>query len=60
MSLIQFLVILVIGGLIWYLVERFVPMPEPVKVVLRVVLILVLVFLLLALFGIMSLPFRVS
>jgi hypothetical protein len=60
LTLVQFVVILIVGGVIWYLVENYVPLPDPVKLVLRVVLVLVLVLMILALFGIMPLPFPVS
>jgi hypothetical protein len=60
MDLITFLIVLVIGGLVWYLVEHYVPMPDPVKLVLRVVLVLVLACMVLALFGIIDLPFSVG
>lgn len=60
MTLIEFLVVLVVGGLVWWLLERYVPLPEPVKIVLRVVLVLVLVLMLLAFFGVIALPFKIS
>jgi hypothetical protein len=52
MSIISVLVVLVILGLALYLVETYVPMSPPIKVVLRVVVILLLVLYLLQAFGI--------
>jgi hypothetical protein len=52
MSIISVLVVLVILGLALYLVETYIPMSPPIKVVLRVVVILLLVLWLLQAFGI--------
>jgi hypothetical protein len=52
MSIISVLVVLVILGLALYLVETYVPMSPPIKVVLRVVVVLLLVLWLLQAFGI--------
>lgn len=60
MTLVAFLVTLIILGIVWYLVYRFIPMPEVIKTVINIVLVLVVIFMLLALFGVMSLPFRVK
>lgn len=60
MTLIQFAVIVVVGGLIFWLIENYVPMSPPFKTVLRVVAVVILILLVLALFGVMNLPFRVS
>lgn len=57
MTLISFVIALVIIGIVFYLVQRFIPMPEIIKTVLNIVLVLVVIFLLLALFGVMPLPF---
>lgn len=50
--LINVIVALVVIGLILYLVENYIPMSPPIKVILRVVVILVLVLWLLRLFGV--------
>jgi len=50
--MISLLVLLVVIGLCLYLVETYVPMSPPIKVVLRVVVVLVLVLYLLQAFGI--------
>jgi hypothetical protein len=47
MSIITLLIVLVVVGLCLYLVENYVPMSEPIKVVLRVVVVLFLVIWLL-------------
>ena len=60
MTLVTFILILVIGGLCFYLLETYVPLPAPVITVLRVVGVLVLIFLLLSLFNVMPLPFAVK
>lgn len=60
MTLVAFLLTLIILGIVWYLVYRFIPMPEVIKTVINIVLVLVVIFMLLALFGVMSLPFRVK
>jgi hypothetical protein len=51
MSIISVLVVLVILGLALYLVETYIPMSPPIKVVLRVVVVLLLVLYLLQAFG---------
>jgi hypothetical protein len=51
MSIISVLIVLVILGLALYLVETYVPMSPPIKVVLRVVVVLLLVLYLLQAFG---------
>lgn len=49
----SFILGLVVLGLIWYLVLKFIPLPEPVKTVLNVVFILILIFAVLQLFGLL-------
>jgi hypothetical protein len=51
MSIISVLVVFVILGLALYLVETYVPMSPPIKVVMRVVVVLLLVLWLLQAFG---------
>lgn len=60
MTLLTFVLTIVILGVIAWLIYRYIPMPEVAKTVLNVVFVLVVVFLLLALFGIMDLPFRLK
>ena len=52
MSIITLIVVLVILGLCLWLIESYVPMSQPIKVVLRVVVVLVIVLWLLKSFGI--------
>jgi len=54
MSLIGLLLILIVIGVALYLVETYVPMSPPIKVVIRVIVILVLVIWLLQIFGIVG------
>jgi hypothetical protein len=51
-GLIQLIVILVICGVGLYLLETYVPMAAPIRIVIRVVVVIVLVLLLLQAFGI--------
>ncbi len=60
MTLITFVIALVIIGVIYYLVTRFIPMPEIVVTILNIVLVLVAIFMLLDLIGIMPLPFALK
>lgn len=59
MTLISFIVLLVVLGIIFYLVENFVPMSPPFKTVLRIVAVTILAFMVLALFHVISFPFTV-
>ncbi|MET0787071.1 MAG: Thivi_2564 family membrane protein [Paenisporosarcina sp.] len=52
------LIVLVIAGVCLYLVENYIPMSEPIKVVIRVVVVLFLIIYLLRLFGITDFPVR--
>jgi hypothetical protein len=56
---IELLVALVVVGLILYLVENYIPMSDPIKVVIRVVVVLFLIIWLLRVFGIVDVPLRV-
>lgn len=51
MSLISLVVVLVILGVALYLIETYIPMSPPIKLVLRVVVVLVLVLYLLQILG---------
>ena len=50
MGLIELIVVLAIVGVLLYLVENYIPMAAPIKLVIRVVVILVIVLWLLRLF----------
>jgi len=54
MSLITVLIVLVILGVALYLIETYVPMAPPIKVVIRVVVILFVVLWLLQLVGVLG------
>lgn len=54
MSLITLIVVLVLIGVALYLIETYIPMSPPIKLVLRVVVVLVLVLFLLQAFGIVG------
>jgi len=56
--MITLILVIVILGLALYLVENFVPMSPPFKVVLRVVVVILLVLYLLRAFGISDVPIR--
>ncbi len=50
-AMLQMLLVIVILGLCLYLVQRFIPMAEPVKIILTVVVVLLIVVGLLRAFG---------
>jgi hypothetical protein len=52
MTLIQLLVFIVILGLALYLVERFIPMAEPFRILLRVIVVIVIIAILLKFVGV--------
>jgi hypothetical protein len=52
--MIQLLFLLVIVGVVLYLVETYIPMSPPIKIVIRVVVVLALVYYLLQAFGLMG------
>lgn len=60
MTLLTFVLTIVVLGIIAWLINRYVPMPEIAKTVLNIVFVVVVIFLLLALFNIMPLPFRLK
>lgn len=60
MTLVSFVVTLVVLGIVWFLVLKYIPMPDVVKTVLNIVGVIVVIFLVLALFGVMPIPFKVS
>ena len=55
-GLISIIVVLVILGLALYLIENFIPLSPPIKVVIRVVVVLALVLYLLSVLGLWSGP----
>ncbi len=54
--MITVIIVLVICGVCLYLLENYVPMSPPIKVVLRVLVVLILIVWLLQVFGITNLP----
>lgn len=52
MDLFTIIATLVILGLCWYLINRFVPIAEPFKTIIVVVIVIVLVLWLLSLIGV--------
>ena len=50
--LIKVLVVLIVVGVALWLVDRYIPMDPPIKILIRVVVILVIVLWLLRVFGI--------
>lgn len=50
--MIEAIIILVIFGVVLYLVENYIPMSPPIKVVVKIVIVLLLCFWLLDFFGI--------
>ncbi len=55
-GLVSIVVVLVIAGAVLYLVERFVPMAEPFRIVIRVVIVIGLCLWLLSRLGLWSGP----
>jgi hypothetical protein len=56
--MITLIIVLVLVGVALYLIETYVPMSPPIKVVLRVVVVLVVVLWLLRAFGVGDIPLR--
>jgi len=54
MSIITIIVVLVVLGLALYLIETYIPMSPPIKMVVRVIIILALVIWLLQAFGLIG------
>lgn len=50
------LLALVVFGVILYLVENYIPMSEPIKVVVRVIVVIILIIFLLRAFGFVDIP----
>ena len=56
--MITVIIVLIVLGLLLYLVETYIPMAPPFKVVIRVVVVLFLILYLLRVFGIADIPLR--
>lgn len=56
--MIELLILFVVVGLVLYLVETYIPLSPPIKVVIRVVVVLLLCVWLLRAFGIVDIPLR--
>lgn len=52
------IIVLVIAGVALYLIESYIPMSDPIKLVIRVVVVLFLVLYLLRIFGVSDIPVR--
>lgn len=52
------LFVLVIIGVVLYLIEAYVPMAEPIKIIIRIVIILLVCLYLLSLIGVVRFPIR--
>jgi hypothetical protein len=55
---IEVLVVLVVVGICWWLLDTYVPIAEPIKTIIRIVLVLFLIVWLLSVFGIVNVPLR--
>lgn len=53
-SLVSVIVVLVILGLVLYLIETYIPMSPPFKMILRVIVVIALCLYLLSAFGVMG------
>lgn len=56
--MIEVLVVLVVVGICWWLLDTYVPIAEPIKTIIRIVLVLFLIVWLLSVFGIVNVPLR--
>jgi hypothetical protein len=54
MSIIMLILVLAVIGLALYLIETYIPMAPPIKLVIRVIIIIALVLWLLQLFGVVG------
>ena len=59
MPLINLVILLIVIGVAMYLINRYVPMAEPIKTILNVVVIMVVLLWVLGLFGIGNLTIPV-
>jgi hypothetical protein len=60
MTLEVFIIAIVVLGIIFYMINRFIPMSQPFKTMLNIVGVVVLIYLVLALFHIFSLPIQLK
>lgn len=60
MTLVTFIILLVLLGVIFYLVNRFVPMSPVFKTTLNIISVIIVIFLILALFNIFEFPFKIK
>lgn len=56
--MISLLILLVIVGVVLYLIENYIPMSDPIKVIIRVVIVIIVCLYLLRIFGIADIPLR--
>lgn len=54
MGLIQLILIIAVVGFILYLIETYIPMPAPFKLVIQVIIVIVLLLWVLQLFGVVG------
>lgn len=59
MTIIGLIITLIIIGVCLYLLEQFVPMSEPFRIVIRILVVLIVCLLLLDAFGLYSIPLRI-
>lgn len=56
MGLISLVLMLALVGLVLYLIETYVPMSPPIKMLIRIVVVVVVILYLIQLFGISDVP----
>ena len=56
MGLIQLVLVLAAVGFILYLIETYIPMSEPIRMVIRIVIVVVLILFLMRIFGVVDIP----
>ncbi len=47
---------LVLLGLIWWLIDTYLPLPDPIKTIIRVIFIVILILIVLSMVGVVNLP----
>jgi len=57
-QMIYIFVTIIVIGIVLYLVENYIPMDPPIKVILRAVVVLLLLLWILQSFGIIDMPLR--
>ncbi len=58
--MITLLLVLILCGVGLWLIERFIPMPDYIRIVIRVVVVLFLILFLLDKFGVYKLPLKIN